>query len=104
MGFVYEAVAANMMTVATNRYGCCVLQRCLDSSDPARCQPLVTAMVENAVHIVPDAYGNYAAQHLIKQYDSSVSTRFFEAIRGSIVQFVCEKHASCVIEVSVTVQ
>jgi hypothetical protein len=28
--FIYTAVAGNIMTIATHRHGCCVLQRCID--------------------------------------------------------------------------
>lgn len=30
--FVYDAVSAHCVEVATHRHGCCVLQRCIDFS------------------------------------------------------------------------
>jgi hypothetical protein len=28
--FIFDAVAADLVSVATHRHGCCVLQRCID--------------------------------------------------------------------------
>ena len=57
--FIYNAVAANCVEVATHRHGCCVLQRCVDhASDHQRVQ-LVNEITFNALTLVQDPYGNY---------------------------------------------
>lgn len=57
--FIYNAVAANCVEVATHRHGCCVLQRCIDhASDHQRIQ-LVNEITYNALTLVQDPYGNY---------------------------------------------
>lgn len=57
--FIYNAVAANCVEVATHRHGCCVLQRCIDhASDHQRIQ-LVNEITFNALTLVQDPYGNY---------------------------------------------
>jgi hypothetical protein len=57
--FIYNAVAANCVEVATHRHGCCVLQRCIDhASDHQRVQ-LVNEITYNALTLVQDPYGNY---------------------------------------------
>lgn len=59
--FIYNAVAANCVEVATHRHGCCVLQRCVDhASDQQRVQ-LVNEITYNALTLVQDPYGNYVS-------------------------------------------
>lgn len=59
--FIYNAVAANCVEVATHRHGCCVLQRCIDhASDHQRVQ-LVNEITYNALTLVQDPYGNYVS-------------------------------------------
>jgi Pumilio-family RNA binding repeat len=56
--FIYNAVCANCIEVATHRHGCCVVQRSIDhASDPQRIQ-LVTEITYNALSLVQDAFGN----------------------------------------------
>lgn len=64
--FIYNAVAANCVEVATHRHGCCVLQRCIDhASDHQRIQ-LVNEITYNALTLVQDPYGNYVSfRHFI---------------------------------------
>ena len=62
--FIYNAVAANCVEVATHRHGCCVLQRCIDhASDQQRVQ-LVNEITYNALTLVQDPYGNYVSAHI----------------------------------------
>lgn len=59
--FIYNAVAAHCVEVATHRHGCCVLQRCVDhASDSQRIQ-LVTEITYHALTLVQDPYGNYVS-------------------------------------------
>lgn len=65
--FIYNAVAANCVEVATHRHGCCVLQRCIDhASDQQRVQ-LVNEITYNALTLVQDPYGNYVSAHIFNQ-------------------------------------
>jgi hypothetical protein len=66
--FIYNAVAANCVEVATHRHGCCVLQRCIDhASDHQRVQ-LVNEITYNALTLVQDPYGNYVGAPPLMRY------------------------------------
>jgi hypothetical protein len=62
--FIYNAVAANCVEVATHRHGCCVLQRCIDHASELQRQQLVTEITYNALTLVQDPYGNYVRLEL----------------------------------------
>ena len=61
MQFIYNAVAANCVEVATHRHGCCVLQRCIDHASEHQRVQLVNEITYNALTLVQDPYGNYVS-------------------------------------------
>lgn len=96
--FIYNAVAAHCVEVATHRHGCCVLQRCVDhASDKQRIQ-LVQEITYNALTLVQDPFGNYVVQYILDLNDA----RFTEAVVRQFVGNVCllsvQKFSSNVIE------
>lgn len=96
--FIYDAVAARCVEVATHRHGCCVLQRCVDhASDKQRVQ-LVQEITYNALTLVQDPFGNYVVQYILDLNDA----RFTEAIIRQFIGNVCllsvQKFSSNVIE------
>lgn len=55
--FIYNAVAANCIEVATHRHGCCVLQRCIDHASESQRIQLVTEITYQSLSLVQDAFG-----------------------------------------------
>lgn len=57
MQFLFEAATANCVNLATDRHGCCVLQKCLSHStgDQRRC--LVYKITSNALILCQDQFG-----------------------------------------------
>ena len=55
--FIYNAIAANLIEVATHRHGCCVLQRSIDHASPAQRVQLVTEIIFNSLYLVQDPFG-----------------------------------------------
>ncbi|KAG8715032.1 hypothetical protein FRC09_017000 [Ceratobasidium sp. 395] len=83
--FIYNAVAAHCVEVATHRHGCCVLQRCIDhASDSQRIQ-LVTEITFNVLTLVQDPYGNYVMQYILDLNDNQFSDAVIRQFVGSVV-------------------
>lgn len=57
--FIYNAVAAHCVEVATHRHGCCVLQRCIDHAADSQRVQLVTEITYHGLTLVQDPFGNY---------------------------------------------
>ncbi|KAG6840852.1 hypothetical protein C0991_003722 [Blastosporella zonata] len=96
--FIYNAVAANCVEVATHRHGCCVLQRCIDhASDQQRVQ-LVTEITYNALTLVQDPYGNYVVQYILDLNDNRFSDGVIRQFAGNICALSVQKFSSNVIE------
>ena len=96
--FIYDAVCANIFPVATNRHGCCVLQRCIDSASEFQRESLVSCIVDNAVALVQDAYGNYAVQYVLDLNLPTVNARLGHIFTQQIVVLSEQKFSSNVIE------
>ncbi len=96
--FIYNAVAAHCVEVATHRHGCCVLQRCIDHASEAQRVQLVAEITYNALTLVQDPFGNYVVQYVL---DLSIP-RFTDAVVRQFVGNVCllsvQKFSSNVIE------
>ncbi|KAL5535159.1 hypothetical protein ACEPAF_3253 [Sanghuangporus sanghuang] len=96
--FIYNAVAANCVEVATHRHGCCVLQRCIDhASDHQRVQ-LVNEITYNALTLVQDPYGNYVVQYILDLNDSRFSDAVIRQFTGNVCALSVQKFSSNVIE------
>lgn len=57
--FIYKTVTKDPCSIATHRHGCCVIQRCLDQATKQQKRELVNSVINNAIELVKDAYGNY---------------------------------------------
>ncbi|KAH9836606.1 ARM repeat-containing protein [Rhodofomes roseus] len=96
--FIYNAVAANCVEVATHRHGCCVLQRCVDhASDQQRVQ-LVNEITYNALTLVQDPYGNYVVQYILDLNDNRFSDAVIRQFTGNVCALSVQKFSSNVIE------
>ncbi|CUA77447.1 Pumilio homology domain family member 4 [Saccharomyces cerevisiae S288c] [Rhizoctonia solani] len=96
--FIYNAVAAHCVEVATHRHGCCVLQRCIDhASDQQRIQ-LVTEITFNALTLVQDPYGNYVVQYILDLNDNRFSDAVIRQFIGNVCALSVQKFSSNVIE------
>ncbi|KAI9460174.1 ARM repeat-containing protein [Lactarius psammicola] len=96
--FIYNAVAANCVEVATHRHGCCVLQRCIDhASDHQRIQ-LVNEITYNALTLVQDPYGNYVVQYILDLNDNRFSDAVIRQFIGNVCALSVQKFSSNVIE------
>jgi len=101
--FIYNAVAANCVEVATHRHGCCVLQRCIDhASDHQRIQ-LVNEITYNALTLVQDPYGNYVVQYILDLNDNRFSDAVIRQFIGNVCALSVQKFSSNVIEKCVRV-
>ncbi|OCH92683.1 ARM repeat-containing protein [Obba rivulosa] len=101
--FIYNAVAANCVEVATHRHGCCVLQRCIDHASDAQRIQLVNEITYNALTLVQDPYGNYVVQYILDLNDNRFSDAVIRQFTGNVCALSVQKFSSNVIEKCVRV-
>jgi len=96
--FIYNAVAANCVEVATHRHGCCVLQRCVDHASEMQRVQLVSEITYNALTLVQDPYGNYVVQYILDLNDNRFSDGVIRQFAGNVCALSVQKFSSNVIE------
>ncbi|KAJ1941241.1 hypothetical protein GGF37_003637, partial [Kickxella alabastrina] len=88
--FIFDSVAESCIEVATHRHGCCVFQRCIDYATDSQKAQLVKVIVDKALTLVQDPFGNYVVQYVldlgIMDYSEPLIRRFVDHICGLSVQ------------------
>ncbi|KDN49895.1 ARM repeat-containing protein [Tilletiaria anomala UBC 951] len=101
--FIYNAVAAHCIEVATHRHGCCVLQRCIDHASDSQRMQLVAEITYNALTLVQDPFGNYVVQYVLDLNDARFSEAVIRQFVGNVCALSVQKFSSNVIEKCVRV-
>jgi len=96
--FVFDAVAASVGDVARHRHGCCVIQRCLDSPPSEARSHLVCRIVEKALELMQDAYGNYVVQYVLDVCGDDDVHAVCESVVGKVNLLAIQKFSSNVME------
>ncbi|KAL1921002.1 uncharacterized protein VTP21DRAFT_11637 [Calcarisporiella thermophila] len=98
--FIYDAVAAQCVEVATHRHGCCVMQRCIDRATDKQVQQLAEQVLEKALQLVVDPFGNYVVQYLLGLEDPRLrfDQRLAHTFLGSVTRLSLQKFSSNVVE------
>jgi hypothetical protein len=96
--FIYEIVCTNVYELSTHRHGCCVLQRCIDAATPLQRENLVDKIIECAVNLVQDAFGNYVVQYVIDLNSPDANGRLAMIFIQSMHILATQKFSSNVIE------
>ena len=96
--FIYNAIAANLIEVATHRHGCCVLQRSIDHASPAQRVQLVTEIIFNSLYLVQDPFGNYVIQYILDLNDARFSEPLIRTFIGNVCSLSVQKFSSNVVE------
>ena len=102
MEFVFRAVTQNILTVALDRFGCCVVQDCLDSPDLQLCREVTMAVVENVLAIAVNKFGNYVVQYILDLKQPALTLQVARALEGSLAELSLQKFSSNVIEKCLT--
>lgn len=93
--FIYNAIASNLIEVATHRHGCCVLQRSIDHASPAQRVQLVTEIIFNSLYLVQDPFGNYVIQYILDLNDARFSEPLIRTFIGNVCSLSVQKYVSC---------
>ncbi|GMH47162.1 hypothetical protein TrRE_jg3733, partial [Triparma retinervis] len=96
--FVFDAVAASVGEVARHRHGCCVIQRCLDSPKSTARSNLVAKIVEKALELMQDAYGNYVVQYVLDVCSDEEAHAVCQSVAGRVSMLAIQKFSSNVME------
>eukprot|EP01062_Namystynia_karyoxenos_P006778 TRINITY_DN12371_c0_g3_i1.p2 TRINITY_DN12371_c0_g3~~TRINITY_DN12371_c0_g3_i1.p2 ORF type:complete len:673 (+),score=221.73 TRINITY_DN12371_c0_g3_i1:89-2020(+) len=97
-GPVYDAICQNILAIATDQCGCITVQRLCDATRNVYYRTQLQAqLLDGAVHLITDPFGNYAVQHAVKD-NPMCSQLIAKVVTGRIREFAVNKFSSNVIE------
>ncbi|XP_062025885.1 putative pumilio homolog 7, chloroplastic [Rosa rugosa] len=96
--FIFDAAARFCVEIATQRHGCCVLQKCIAHASGRHRDKLVTEVSRNGLLLSQDPYGNYVVQYVIELKIPSVMARLISQLKGHFVLLSMQKCSSHVVE------
>ncbi|CAN8253013.1 unnamed protein product [Cochlearia groenlandica] len=96
--FLFEAVITHCVELATDRHGCCVLQKCIGSSNGEQKQHLVSEIASNALLLSQDPFGNYVLQYVFELKLEWATNEILEQLEGNYTELSMQKCSSNVVE------
>ncbi|KAL8275129.1 hypothetical protein Esti_001008 [Eimeria stiedai] len=96
--FILEAACEHCVQIATERHGCCVLQRCCEAASGPLKERLLSEVSSNALLLSQDPFGNYVVQHILRHDHARVGSAIIEQLRGHVRELSEQKFASNVVE------
>ncbi|PON90610.1 Coatomer beta subunit [Trema orientale] len=98
-------IAGNSVEIATDKYGCCILQSCiLKATDfilrdkPEVVYDLVVEIIKKAHLLSEHSFGNYVVQYLTELKMPQVNEGIMAQLEGKFVSLSMSKHGSHVVE------
>ncbi|XP_038724983.1 pumilio homolog 12-like isoform X2 [Tripterygium wilfordii] len=96
--FLFEAATTNCVELATDRHGCCVLQKCLTYSDGEQRRQLVSEIASNALILCQDPFGNYVVQFVFELRFPWATEDILNQLDGNYGDLSMQKYSSNVVE------
>ncbi|CAK7347472.1 unnamed protein product [Dovyalis caffra] len=99
--YILKQVAEHCFGIATNKSGCCVLQRCVEYSEGEPRDRLVAEIIANALLLAEDHYGFVLLNlinALLHMQTPQITENLLAQFEGSYMALACNKYGSNVVE------
>ena len=98
--FIYECILNNIVIIASDKFGCVVVQKCLSSLPNLsnKKTSILHNIVKHCKMLILDIYGNYVLQKIIEQNDHQINQALAKVYETDLVNLSRHKVASNVIE------
>ncbi|CAL8997330.1 unnamed protein product [Prunus brigantina] len=96
--FIFDAAARFCVEIATQRHGCCVLQKCIAHARGRHRDKLINEIARNGLLLSQDPYGNYVIQYVMELKIPSAMAKLINQLKGHFVRLSTQKCSSHVVE------
>ncbi|RID41092.1 hypothetical protein BRARA_J01079 [Brassica rapa] len=100
--FLFGAAMTHCVELATDRHGCCVLQKCIGYFEGEQKDRLVSKVASNALLLSQDPFGNYALQYVFELHLEWAVNEILEQLEGNYTELSMQKCSSNVVEKCLT--
>ncbi|KAK4791556.1 hypothetical protein SAY86_031969 [Trapa natans] len=96
--FLFDVAAEYCVELATDRHGCCVLQKCLNYSFGNQRRRLIHEITSNALVLSQDPFGNYVVQFIFELDVPHATNEILDQLEGNFADLSMQKYSSNVVE------
>ncbi|CAN7140018.1 unnamed protein product [Brassica rapa subsp. narinosa] len=100
--FLFGAAMTHCVELATDRHGCCVLQKCIGYFEGEQKDRLVSKVASNALLLSQDPFGNYALQYVFELQLEWAVNEILKQLEGNYTELSMQKCSSNVVEKCLT--
>ncbi|CDY32773.1 BnaA10g10760D [Brassica napus] len=100
--FLFGAAMTHCVELATDRHGCCVLQKCIGYFEGEQKDRLVSKISSNALLLSQDPFGNYALQYVFELQLEWAVNEILKQLEGNYTELSMQKCSSNVVEKCLT--
>ena len=95
---IYENIMNNFLLIAKDKYGCCMMQKCIECGTNEQKRRLIVLSLQNSPLLITDQYGNYVLQYVVKLENQEYISTIINLILTNLQKSCCQKFSSNVIE------
>jgi hypothetical protein len=90
-----KIIENNMLNIATNKFGCCAIQKYLQLFPNSS---IMKKIISNTEELITNIYGNYVIQYIISLNNQEFNCQIVEKFKSNIIHLSKQKFSSNVIE------
>ena len=95
---INKIIIDNCSLLATNRHGCCILQKLLEGPNKKLKNNLINNLIENCFVLIIDQFGNYVIQSILLLNDIKFASAIAMKICDNVPYYSKHRYSSNVIE------
>ena len=96
--FIYEELYENFQKIAINKFGCCVIQKCLNNGTKEQTEKIIYLIINNLFLLINNEFGNYIIQKIILFNKDFINYKIVEMFYNNLYYICNDKYSSNVIE------
>ena len=95
---INSIIINNSVTLCSDKHGCCVIQKYLETRDPNMIPKLIYTLLDGFSNLITDQFGNYVIKTILLINNPEYSNRIGEYISTNIIYYSKHKYSSNVVE------
>ena len=85
--FIYYEICQNFLLISITKYGCCVIQKCLNNGINEQREKLVYLILQNTFFLITNQFGNYIYQCLLFLNDDNINMKMINYFSSNHFSF-----------------
>ena len=95
---IFNEIFINILSIATHKHGCCVLQKCIEKINLNDKNKLINCLIDNCKFLICDQCGNYIIQFIISLKIDFINEKIVSVLIEKLEEYSIQKFSSNVVE------